>query len=97
MTVEIGLRLVEFGVIAVGPAVYPPIDGLQGISGNVLPVVREFRTETPQRTAVTAHPQPLDHLPGDQFEVTQFLKNLRVEVLGFRQSFGHLSAQTTFS
>ena len=39
----------------------------------------------------------LDHLTGDQFEITQFLKNLRIEVLGFRQVFGHLSAQTAFS
>jgi hypothetical protein len=57
----------------------------------------EFRAEPPQRTAVTTHPQTLDHLPGDQFEITQFLKNLRIEVLGFRQVFGHLSDQTAFS
>jgi hypothetical protein len=60
-------------------------------------MMSELRAESPQRTAVTTHAQTLDHLPGDQFEITQFLKNLRIKVLGFRQMFRHLSVQMIFS
>ena len=91
MAVEIGLRLVELGVVTVGAAKHAPVDIPYRVAGRIRPVVRKLRAEATQRAAVAPHPQAFHHLARDEFEIAQALQQLGVEVVGIWQMLGHFS------
>ena len=75
---------------AIRAAEDPPVDVPDRVPRRVLPVMREFRAETPHGAAMVPHPEPLHHFPGDQLQVAQFLQHLGLEVVGVWQVFGHI-------
>jgi hypothetical protein len=54
-----------------------------------LPVVGELGAEALERAPVRARPQTFDGFAGDHFQVTEFLENLRREVVEIGKVLGH--------
>jgi hypothetical protein len=84
MTIEIGLGLVEFGIITLGPTVNPPVQITDGIPRRVLPVVGKLGAESFERTPMGARAQAFDNFTRDQLQVPELLQKLRVQIVEIR-------------
>ena len=81
MTVEVGLRFVELGVVPLGPTENTPVQITDRITRDILPVMRKLGTEPLERTAVRTSSQAFDDFTSDQLQVAELLQKLGVQVL----------------
>ena len=73
MTVEVGLRFVELGVIPLGPTENTPVQITDRITRDILPVMCKLGTEPLEWAAVRAGSQAFDDFTSDQLQVAELL------------------------